>query len=247
MLAKAWQREEQACELPAQATAAQANVTRIGRVYRPNSSPKSSRDARSTSSASARAAPPSAGFSHAAWLGTAFTTLKSSCARRTRSSPVGNAAPRQLVRSQSHTRLALAGAGSPPSLSELCAKEPLSDVAQLSAAVMGQVCANTRSVVLAWEGATAQSDYALMQQGIVVCLSSPAEVADIPSPPSPRQHTRSRARARMHPPIHTRAQPTRLTTRAATHARAECHGRLEPVRSRHVDRRAQTRRRVHHA
>ena len=72
-------------------------------------------------------------------------------------------------------------------------------MAQLSAAVMGQVCANTRSVVLAWEGATAQSDYARMQQGIVVCLSSPAEVTDIPS------HSFAH-HARAHPPTHTRAR-----------------------------------------
>jgi len=61
----------------------------------------------------------------------------------------------------------------PPKLSEMYAAEPLSEIAVLSRAIMDQVQQYTRSVITVWEGAVTTSDFAVMQQGIVVQVAGP--------------------------------------------------------------------------
>ena len=55
-------------------------------------------------------------------------------------------------------------------LQELYRAETMNDVAQLSRAIIDQVQQYTRGVISVWEGATSSSDFAVMQQGIVVHL-----------------------------------------------------------------------------
>lgn len=70
-----------------------------------------------------------------------------------------------------------------PTLSELVTAEPLADVEQLSRAVTRELQQMTRSVFVAWDGAVAQSDYMVMQQGIVVHLDfeTPTDAIALPS------------------------------------------------------------------
>lgn len=65
----------------------------------------------------------------------------------------------------------LSGSEEATSLSQLVATEPLADVEQLAGAVLQQVQAATRSVIVAWDGSVSTSDFAIMQQGIVVHIS----------------------------------------------------------------------------
>jgi len=65
-------------------------------------------------------------------------------------------------------------------LHQLMASEPLSDVEELSNAVMREVQQFTRSVHVVWDGAVSTANYMVMQQGIVVhldCEVSEGEVA----------------------------------------------------------------------
>jgi hypothetical protein len=66
-----------------------------------------------------------------------------------------------------------AAGSTPPKLSEMYASAPLSDVKMLSRGIMDQVQQYTRSVVNVWEGAVTTSDFAVMQQGIVVRVAGP--------------------------------------------------------------------------
>mmetsp|Transcript_9967 Transcript_9967/g.25781 ORF Transcript_9967/g.25781 Transcript_9967/m.25781 type:complete len:263 (+) Transcript_9967:3-791(+) len=70
----------------------------------------------------------------------------------------------------------------PVTMPELMAAEPLEDVEQLSSAVLQQVQAFSRSVFVTWDGAVGASDYAVMQQGIVVHIAqdAAAETALLP-------------------------------------------------------------------
>jgi len=71
-------------------------------------------------------------------------------------------------------------------LAQLVSAEPLADVEQLAGAVLQQVQAFSRSVFVTWDGAVSTSDFAVMQQGIVVHITQddpgavalPAEGAD---------------------------------------------------------------------
>jgi len=56
----------------------------------------------------------------------------------------------------------------PPKMGAMYDAEPLADVQALARAIMDQVQQYTRCVVSVWEGAVTTSDFAVMQQGIVV-------------------------------------------------------------------------------
>ena len=74
------------------------------------------------------------------------------------------------------------GAESAVSLQTLLAAEPLADVQELSAAVMREVQALVKSVIVVWDGAVSSNDYMMMQQGIVACVESPEADAEVALP-----------------------------------------------------------------
>lgn len=55
-----------------------------------------------------------------------------------------------------------------PMMSDLYEAEPMDDVTSLARAITDQVQQYTRAVVRSWEGSVSTSDFAVMQQGIVV-------------------------------------------------------------------------------
>ena len=102
-------------------------------------------------------------------------------------SVVGSVLARRLTRYRCYdvstlmasTYQSLAKQTEPVSISELVAAEPLEDVEQLATAVLQQVQPYSRSVIIAWDGAVSTSDYAIMQQGLVVHIKhdNPEHVA----------------------------------------------------------------------
>mmetsp|Transcript_42460 Transcript_42460/g.93068 ORF Transcript_42460/g.93068 Transcript_42460/m.93068 type:complete len:276 (-) Transcript_42460:303-1130(-) len=68
------------------------------------------------------------------------------------------------------TYTAVSGGKTVASMGKMCEAEPLDDVAKLNSAVMSQVQAYARSVITVWEGAVETSDFAIMQQGLVINL-----------------------------------------------------------------------------
>eukprot|EP00965_Chrysotila_dentata_P262453 6214570-Pleurochrysis_carterae.AAC.3 len=86
-----------------------------------------------------------------------------------------------------------AGGKTVASMGKMCEAEPLDDVAKLNSAVMSQVQAYARSVITVWEGAVETSDFAIMQQGLVINLDEAPNVR--PSRLS-RMHARGDAQER---------------------------------------------------
>ena len=62
------------------------------------------------------------------------------------------------------TYKSISGSEEEVSLSQLVGSEPLTDVEQLSRAILGEVQQYSRAVVSAWDGAVDSSDYMVMQQ-----------------------------------------------------------------------------------
>ena len=70
------------------------------------------------------------------------------------------------------TYKALSGGAETTSLKQLVADEPLADVEQLGGAILREVQAFSRAVIVGWDGAIEPSDYMIMQQGIVVHIET---------------------------------------------------------------------------
>lgn len=100
-----------------------------------------------------------------------------------RKNAVGKVLSRRLTRYRYYEVVALllstyktmAGKSEDVSLQNLLSSESLTDVEMLSSAVLQQVQAYSRSVIVPWEGAVSRSDFMVMQQGIVIRITSEDE------------------------------------------------------------------------